>query len=456
MVERVSGEVPGVREGWPLWVVAAIAAIAYGIVFYPGAMSFDSAYQWWQARGGTSTNIQSVGMTWLWRAGNALAPGPGVMFAVQLLLFWSGLVLTAQSLAVSLSWRALFMLVTAIVPVTFVLFSHVWSDVMLMAVLTFAVGTILLLREGRRLWLWPTGLLLFVAATLRHNAAAAVLPLLIYTVHLSLTETSAGLSRLRRTVLIALLVAVLIQSATSLLERAVDSHRTLFAATAQWDLAAISIDVGKTLLPPESYFGTMTLDDLRRAFKPYANTSLFIGVHVALRQPFFAPDDPVNDRIRHAWIDAVTTYPRSYLAHRWQVTKALFGRKSRDWPGTLVYFEGTFQYNDNPPVAPNTTGAHAWCLRVFDAIRGTVLLSAWPYLCVTGIALIVAFRRRREVDMRPAFAVLSSGLLYAAPLPWIAPAAELRYVGWTCLAALIGAALAFAAPRKCSSPLARG
>ena len=58
--------------------------------------------------------------------------------------------------------------------------------------------------------------------------------------------------------------------------------------------------------------------------------------------------------------------------------------------------------------------------------------------------------------MGPALAVLSSGLLYAAPLPWIAPAAELRYVGWTCLAALIGAALAFAAPRKRSSPLSQG
>ena len=149
MVERVTVEVRGDREA-----LAALdrrsdrAAIAYAIVFYPGAMSFDSAYQWWQARGGTSTNIQSVGMTWLWRAGNALAPGPGVMFAVQLLLFWSGLVLIAQSLAASLSWRALFLLVTAIVPVTFVLFSHVWSDVMLMAVLTFAVGAIL--RVTRR------------------------------------------------------------------------------------------------------------------------------------------------------------------------------------------------------------------------------------------------------------------------------------------------------------------
>ena len=97
IVKHVPVDVRGDRGKWPLWVAGAVGAIAYAIVFYPGAMSFDSAYQWWQARGGESTNIQGVGMTWLWRAGNALAPGPGAMFVLQLLLFWSGLALITQS-----------------------------------------------------------------------------------------------------------------------------------------------------------------------------------------------------------------------------------------------------------------------------------------------------------------------------------------------------------------------
>lgn len=456
IVEHVPVDVLGDRDRWPLWIAAAVGAIAYAIVFYPGAMSFDSAYQWWQARGGESTNIQGVGMTWLWRAGNALAPGPGAMFVLQLLLFWSGLALITQSLAASMPWRVLFMLVTAIVPVTFVLFSHVWSDVMLMAVLTFAVAAMLRGRERHRLWFLPAWVLLFVAVTLRHNAVAAVFPLLIYMGYLQGAEAGRGAGRALRTTAVALLISMSFLFATSALERTVDKPRTLFAATQLWDLAAISIASGEILLPSPTYGPGLTLDDLRQAFVPYANTPLFERTKAGMHGPYFAPENPLNDEIRRAWIGAILAHPGAYFSHRWALTRALFGRKSREWPRGLIYFDGIFQYLDNPPVTPNASSAHEWFLRMFDAMRDSLLLSAWPYVILSLIALVQAFRRRHEVDVRPAFAVLSSGLLYAAPLPLIAPAAELRYTGWTCLAAMIGAALVFAAPRKRSSPLARG
>lgn len=456
MVERVTVDVRGDPGRWPLWILAATGGIVYAAIFYPGAMSFDSAYQWWQARGGESTNIQGVGMTWLWRAGNALAPGPGAMFGLQLLLFWSGLALIAQRLAAPMAWRALFLLVTALAPVTFVLFSHVWSDVMLMAVLTFAVGAILRGREGQRRWFLLAWALLFVAVTLRHNAVAAVLPLLLYMGYLQDANAGRGAGRFLRTTAVALLIAMCFLFATSMLERTVDKPRTLLAATQLWDLAAISIAAGEILLPSPTYGPGLTLDDLRQAFVPYANTSLFERTKAGMHGPYFAPENPLNDEIRRAWIGAILAHPGAYLTHRWALTRALFGRKSREWPRGLIYFDGIFQYLDNPPVAPNANRVHEWFLRMFDAMRDSVLLSAWPYVALSLIAFVQAFRRRHTVDMGPALAVLSSALLYAAPLPWIAPAAELRYVGWTCLAALIGAALAFAAPRKRSSPLSQG
>ena len=290
MVERVTVDVRGDREAAGRSGSSRRSRrIAYGVIFYPGAMSFDSAYQWWQARGGESTNIQGVGMTWLWRAGNALAPGPGAMFGLQLLLFWSGLALIAQSLAAPMAWRALFLLVTALAPVTFVLFSHVWSDVMLMAVLTFAVGAILRGREGQRRWFLLAWALLFVAVTLRHNAVAAVLPLLLYMGYLQDANAGRGAGRFLRTTAVALLIAMCFLFATSMLERTVDKPRTLLAATQLWDLAAISIAVGEILLPSPTYWPGLTLDDLRQAFVPYANTSLLIGRKAGLHGPYFAP-----------------------------------------------------------------------------------------------------------------------------------------------------------------------
>ncbi len=431
------------RRVWPLWFAAVAGALGYAIVFYPGAMSFDSAYQWWQARGGESTNIHGVGMTWLWRASNALAPGPGAIFVLQLVLYWSGLALIARHLSAPTVWRFAFMLVVAAAPVCFVLVSHVWSDAMLMAVLTFAVAIMLRGCEGHRRWLWVAWGLLFLAVTLRHNAIAAVFPLLLYSEHLR-----DGAGKPLRTFCVALLAALLFQFASFLLERTVDQPRTLFAVTAEWDLAAISLDGGAILLPPATHGPGLTLDDLRQAFVPYTSATLFERTRAGMRQPFFAPADPLNDEIRRAWIEAIVAHPRAYLAHRWRLTKALFGSKSRDWPGGLVYFDGAYQYDGNPPVAPNTSNAHAWGLQVFDAMRDSVLLSAWPYLCLSLLMLAPAWRGRHRGDMGPAFAVLASGLLYAAPLPLIAPSAELRYTGWTCLATLIGTALALAAPRR--------
>jgi hypothetical protein len=293
--------------------------------------------------------------------------------------------------------------------------------------------------------------LLFVAVTLRHNAAAAVFPLLLYMEHLRNVTVDRGAGKPLHMLGIALLMVLLFQFATSLLERAVDRPLTLFAVTAEWDLAAISLDAGAILLPPASHGPGLTLDDLRQAFVPYTSATLFERTQAGMRQPFFAPADPLNDEIRRAWVEAVAAHPRAYLAHRWRLTKALFGGKSRDWPHGLVYVDGSYQYDGNPPVAPNTSSAHAWCVQLFDAMRASVLLSAWPYLVLALVMLALAWRRRHHADMGPAFAILASGMLYAAPLPFIAPSAELRYTGWTCLATLIGAALALAAPRKSST-----
>src|SRR5450432_1616433 len=447
MVNNMTTAVGADGRRWPLWVVGAAGALAYAIVFSPRAMSFDSAYQWWQARSGESTNIQGVGMIWLWRADNAVAPGPGAIFLLQLLLFWSGLAMIAQHLSAPTAWRVAFMLVVAAAPVCFVLLSHVWSDAMLMAVLSFAVGIMLHACGRPRLLLLPAYALLFLAVTLRHNAAAAVFPLLVYMEHLRTANADRGTGKPLRILGIALLVAMIFQFAGTQLERTVDQPRTMFAATAQWDLAAISLDVGEILLPSKTHGPGLTLDDLRQAFEPYTNTSLFERTRAGMMQPYLSPGDPMNGEIRRAWIDAIIAHQREYLAHRWRLTRELFGSKSRDWPYGLVYFDGAYQFDGNPPVTPNTSRAHAWCLRLFDAIRDSVLLSTWPYLCLSLIALTLAWRRRHRADMGPAFAVLASGMLYAVPLPLLAPAAELRYTGWICLATLIGAALVLAPPR---------
>jgi hypothetical protein len=124
------------------------------------------------------------------------------------------------------------------------------------------------------------------------------------------------------------------------------------------------------------------------------------------------------------------------------VTTALFGSKAPDWPHELVYVDGVTPYANNPPLDANRSALHRAVVAFCQATYASVLFAAWPYLAVALIALVAAWRRRAVLRAQVALAVLVSGLFYAAPLPVIAPSAELRYLGWTCAAALIGAALA--------------
>jgi hypothetical protein len=385
-------------------------------------------------------------MTYLWWLGNAVASGTAPLFLLQLGLYWCGLLLIAAAMPVRLIGRIVFLLAAAFAPVCFVVLSSVVSDAVLMAVLCCAFGLCTL--PPRRRWHWPfllTLALLLLALLVRKNALPAVLPLLLFAVH---REFYLGSGKPARCVLASLGVIALMQVAGLLLERTVERPVTLFAATTMWDLAAISIATDHLLLPPATHDPELDVDDLRQAFEPYSNTSIFARTHAGIAQPFFAPDDPLNSEIRHAWMAAIREHPDIYIAHRWRLTRGLFGSKDPAWPRELVYFPGNTQYRDNPPVAINASRLHAWFMARFEALRASQLLAPWPYLLLAATGALVAWRRRAAPLAQAALAVIASGLCYAAPLPIIAPSVELRYLAWTCLSAVIGAALAFSAARR--------
>jgi hypothetical protein len=434
------------RSKLALALVALAVVTFYAMAFFPGTIGFDSAYQWWQARGGETSNIHGLGMTLLWRLSYAVTRGPAFLFMLQLGLYWCGLVLVAASLPGRRFWRIAFLLGAGLAPIPFVVFSSVVSDALMMALLCCAFGIcVCALGHGRRMPFVLALALLFFAILVRKNALPAVIPLTIFACW---REFGASGAKPMRFVLAGLCIGVAMQGANLLLERGVDRPVTVFAGTAVWDLAAVSIATGELLLPPSIHGPELIVADLRQAFVPYSNATIFSATHADMAQPFFDPGDPRNDEIRRAWIEAIVRHPREYLAHRWRVTGALFGEKRPEWPRELVYFPGNTQYRDNPPVASNATRLHAWLIDGFGATRASILFAAWPYVFLALIAGAVAWRRREHTHAQAAMAAIASGLLYAAPLPVIAPSAELRYLAWTCAAAVLGAALTLAAWRS--------
>lgn len=427
---------------WLPWLLA-LAGFAFDLAaFWPGQMSFDSAYAWWQARGGATVDTVPPVFVLVWRVCDAVVEGPGLLFALHLALFWSGLALFVRALRPRTIAAAAALSLVAFAPLPWLLRGQVWTDVGLFSALTFATGALACAQQTRaRRWLLLALPALFYAAALRHNALPTVLPFAAWWAWLAVRTS---LARVGATLALVAAMFATIQLAESGAQRRV----ALWPSLAQFDLAAVSIASGRMLLPQFMIGPGLDVAELAGAFRPWSNTPMLTNTRHGMRDPFATDFSEAESRtLREAWFDAIAEHPGAWAQHRWRLTRALFGTHAADWPRELVYVDDHVPYRDNPPVARNASTLHARLMRAAAALVATPALAAWPYLLVGFAAGIAAWRRRRAPAGTLALVLLASAALHALPLTLLAPAAELRYLGWPCIAALLAAACLWPAPR---------
>ena len=447
MRERKVTTAAALASRWLPWALA-LAGCAFDIAAYwPGQMSFDSAYAWWQARGGTTTDIVPPLFVRLWRLGDLIVDGPGALFTLHLGLFWAGLALLMRALRFTPLAAAAAMLVVAFAPVPLLLRGQVWTDVGLFAALTFATGALACAHaDGRRLPLLAALPALVYATGLRHNALPAIVPFALWFAWSGLRGVrNQARPPAARVTLAALALLLAMGGSVRLLETRVDQHVPLWPALAQWDLAAVSIATDHMLLPDFMIGRGLDVAELGAAFNAWGN--LFRDTRHGIRGPFEQTSDVQLARLRGAWINAIATHPRAWLAHRWRVTRGLFGTHAPEWPRELTYVDDEVRYRDNPPVARNPSPLHRSLMQVAARLLATPALAPWPYLALGLIGGGLAWRRRDAIARRCALVVLSSAWLYALPLSVLAPSVELRYLAWPCVASLLAFACVFFAPR---------
>ncbi len=410
------------------------------LAWWPGLMSFDSAYAWWQARGGETTDVGSPVMIALWSVLDDILEGPGLVFALHAALFWIGLGLVLYGERIS-HWKAIVAVgVVGFNPLIWLLRGQVWTDTGMMSALLGAAGMLAAFDRCRRSGFLVLALvLMFYAIALRHNAWPAVFPLLYWWVLLAFGETSWR-SRSAR-IIGRSLIAVVLASAMSIVLAAinsrVDHHVPIWPSLAEWDLAALSIASDTMLLPSFMIGPGLTVDELGAAFRPWSNVPMLQNTHHGMRDPLLGEYTTAElATLGAAWRSAIMNNPFAWLRHRLRLTVALFGRHPADWPRELIYSPIEYQYRDNPAVIVNDTSLRRLLLRAAECLRSTSALAAWPYLLVGLAALPLAWRKRWG-DRIFVAVMLASAWSYALPLVFIAPAAETRYLGWSCLASLV-------------------
>jgi hypothetical protein len=430
------------------WLAAGACACVTIAILYPGQYPFDSAYQLWQARSGEFADASPVAMIALWAVLLDAGANPAALFCLNVAAFWIGLALCVVAIAGRALSRVALLLAIGMTPLVLVQMAHLLTDAHLAAVLVLATGfAARALTTGRRAPWVPCLVLLAYAGCVRHNALIAIVP------YGALAGPALMSPRVRgRVAALAGAAALAIVSSTTafVLDRTLVQQRvSVWPTIALWDLAAISVDRQKLLLPSFTHGPGMTVAELvdTGAFDPTANTFLFQKSHAGVKDGLEDPYTPAQLReLRAAWIDAVLHYPAVYARHRLRTFWLLIGPHGGGVQG-VAYSVSRTRYRDNPPLpAPLVPALHAAFYRFAATLRAGWLFSALPYLALGVAAWIIAWSRRDRPTARLALAVSGAALLYALGFLPLAPAADLRYLTWTIVAGPLG--LAFALSRR--------
>lgn len=447
------------------WGVALAGFALTLAAFWPGYLSWDSAYQWWQARGGAIDPTHPPVMVRVWQLSRMILPDPGGILALQAALWWSALALFANALGGGALRRMGAVALLGLWPPLLALLPHLWKDVWMAALFALAVAMLAAdLRAPRVGWRFGAFLALTLACAFRFNALPAALPLLAWIawrqvgwlsppppsprpgVDVPVPGRAAAARRRRRKIAgltAGLVVAVFL--AGGLLNRVPGGRDVaVWPSIAMWDIAAVSVAEDRLLFPPDWVDPALTVADLRRDFQPHVNVPSFAAGQLKLNY-YFDYTPAQFAQLRDAWLSLPLEHPHAYFAHRARLSAYLFGLRQEAHPDDLVLAPGIVGFKDNPPVARVDGALNRTLQPLLSRLVDTPLFAPWPYLLVALAIVLAALGWRHGPAHRElAGAVAASSLLLAAPLVLLSPSSDFRYLLWSVLAALLATLLWFA------------
>lgn len=422
-----AGFVPAVIVALPALLIGAVLLAAW-----PGYLSHDSAYQFWQARTGAFGDVSPPLWPLLWRlsllAGLPASSGPLLLIGLLFSAGFGGIALAAwRTGQARLAWAVAWLGPSC--PVLVVLLPHLWTDVLLAAT-GLATMAVLQLAPPRQLaGAFLLGLLLLAMTGLRHNAVLAVLPLAACWLWRwwPTAPTAARLGGL------VAMVALLLGANALLRDVLVEQRHDTWAVTPLHDLQAVSIATGTVRIPASLAGPGLTVDELRAAFHPHSATTLFSGTRSGVHDPVSAPLQPhQRDQLLDAWL-ALPTEP-AYWQHRGQLFGAMLGPQTGALRG-LAESPTLNRYADNPPMERAFPLLHDGYRKLADLLHGVGLYSAGALLLLAMLGAPWLHARRADPLRATGLWLLASALAYAVPYLLIAPSAELRYLLWPAVAA---------------------
>jgi hypothetical protein len=423
---------------------AVLASAAFAITLYlaaPGFMAPDSGAQLEQAREFAFRDDHPVAMALIWHYTDRLIPGPLGMMLLMTGLYWGGLGALFAALPGPLLPRVVAFILIGLHPPSSSNLPAVWKDTLMQGALVAAIPCLMISSARFRAARYAAaGVLLLVGIGSRHNAAAAVWPLLAMPL---IAHPLLRAYRLRWRWLIASTLAVAITLGLTFgLGKALEplSERTEFwQMVPVFDLAGMSLAANEVLVDPASGVLTpgMGVREIRYKYHPMWMNSLYYCLPFAgkrcvpLFRRVFEPEK-LSHLVRNWWT-AIATHPGAYLAHRAKVSKGVLAI-TIGAPG-IYYADGepyTHFARDYPPPR-RAIRLMTW----IDSQVPRLWFRPWLYLCLCGALLPISIVRHARGGPALPVALSLSGLSYMLGVLITAGSSDYRYSVWTILCSML-------------------
>lgn len=416
-------------------------------VFGPGCMSVDSFAQLGEARSGLYSDWHPPIMAILWAGLDSLIPGPILMMIFHASLFLIGTFVLSITLFERNWSRGLFVLAFGYFPAFFPFLGTIWKDVGFGSSLFLGSAVILwttvktpstrLLAASRAVSL----LAISYALAIRHNAAPAILPIILWWLlsfrYFSLTTWKYRL----RTLIVAGTVTGLLIVSLQLFNKWLVEDRATFPMQVGLlqDLSVLSLYENKLLLPksawPEKMNAEQVFAYIKAIDQQYQCKEGYCWLFF-LTYPRLSP--AMSKEVWQAWFQAIWDDPAAFLDYRWHLLDAVYHYYDSR-PDT--YFYGMVQNDIGLTFEPREISSTAnkflsW--QGFDwAFKG------WIYFLVATVSLITSMILTGfgRVGLHPVALLSCSSLFYSIPYAFIWPFSEFRYHWWSAISAVVAVIL---------------
>jgi hypothetical protein len=451
------------------YIVAGIFAIFSYIYFFPGLMGGDSTMQWGQVTGeAVISNYHPPIMVYLWKFTKLFFDGPHGLHFVHCLFYWLAISLLANFFSDKNWIKITIIFLLGFFPPIYFWSLHLFKDTGLLVSFAMTLALILNYQKNKCKisYLYYSIIFIYYGIAVRQNALFTGFILLFLVVdlmaqHYKNHNTSKPyinnfFSSFRKAYII---IASVITILTFLVNNVGVMRFKTFGTVYLWDLAAISVQQNKMLLPREVIIDKSLTDEqilelLKTNYSPNRCNGIYLPTNFLL-----------YGQTKIYWgtyIDAIFKYPKSYLSHRYEFTKYFLGISYDSEKGYYYHlvqdkellekrenssFFKFFGINKDLTESGVTNNQTFIKVFSFSEAHNYLIFSSYFYillfLFLLGTRFFLSVKNLApKIDIKSnSIIIFISGLLYIVPLLFFAPAEDYRYTIWFVFSAIISSML---------------